>query len=234
LYFFRFPVSILGRMNDFLRTRVVFARMRRMRCFHIVVTGVLLLSLAACSQTTQRTFQVGSETTTADALTASAVAAQVEVIPREQDILFRAPTLRVGHAVTVARSGPVAGANLGTTQLGRSGFLLGIEQRDTGVIRHFAGYHSDFVEGKDRYKSVTANDQALSFSLATADQDPCPGGCKLTFQTLMIDVPDGLLRSVTDAGLTFTVTLDNGHQLTINAPAPYVRGYLQAIDAAAR
>jgi hypothetical protein len=193
---------------------------------------ILVLGLAACSETTQRTLQVGSETATADTLTASAVAAQVEVIPRVEDILYRAPTLRVGRAVNVARSGPVAGANLGTTNLGRSGFLLGLRQRDTGTLRHFAGYQSDFVEGTDRYRSVKDSaGNELKFSVATANQDACPGGCKLTFQTLMIDVPDSLLRSVSDAGLTLTITLDNGHQLPITAPAAYVRGYLQVVDA---
>lgn len=194
---------------------------------------ILVLSVAACSQTTERTFRIGTETTSTAALTASAVAAQVDVIPRERDILYRAPTLRVGSAVQVGRSGPVAGANLGATELGRSGFLLGIQRRDTGVLQHFAGYHSDFIEGTNRFTSVhTADGQALAFGLATADQDPCPGGCKLTFQTLMITVPEGLLHNVPDAGLTFTITLDNGNQLPITAPAAYVRGYLQAIAAA--
>ena len=202
-----------------------------MRCLRSLFSCALLLSLAACAQNTQRTLTVGTETTTADALTASAIAAQVDIIPREQDILFRAPTLRVGRSVNVARSGPVAGANLGTTQLGQSGFLLGVQRRDTGVVQHFAGYHSDFVEGVNRFKAVRGPDgQALKFSLATADQDPCPGGCKLTFQTLMVEVPDALLRNVGDAGLTFTITLDNGHELPITAPAAYVRGYLQAIS----
>lgn len=191
---------------------------------------VLLLCLSACSQTTDRTLRVGAETTTAAELTMGAVAAQVEVIPRAEDILYRAPTLRVGRAVNVQRSGPVAGANLGSTTLGQSGFLLGIQRRDTGVLHHFAGYHSDFIEGTNRFVSVKSSDgQALEFSLATADQDFCPGGCKLTFQTLMINVPDTLLRNVTDAGLTFIITLDNGHELPITAPAAYVRGYLQAI-----
>lgn len=200
-----------------------------------IVPCVLLLSLAACSQTTERTLRVGSETTTASALTASAVAAQVEVLTRDRDILYRAPTLRVGRAVNIGRSGPVVGANLGTTDLGQSGFLLGVQHRDTGMLHHFAGYNSDFIEGKDRFKLVRAADgQALTFSLATAEQDPCPGGCKLTFQTLMIEVPDALLRNVPDAGLTFTITLDNGHEFPITAPAAYVRGYLQAIGGTKR
>jgi hypothetical protein len=205
--------------------------MRSMRCTRAVVSSVLLLSLAGCAQTTQHTVQVGSQVTTVEALTPAAVAAQVEIIERERDIIYRAPTARVGRTVMVGRSGPVAGANLGATELGRSGFLLGVRQRDTGVVHHFAGYHSDFVEGTNRYRSVKGPDGELKFSLASADQDGCPGGCKLTFQTLMIEVPDALMRAVTDAGLTFTVTLDNGHELPITAPAAYIRGYLQAIDA---
>ena len=114
-----------------------------------------LVLLAACTQTTQRTLLVGSETTTTDALTPSAIAAQVEIIPRVDDIIYRAPTLRVGRAVNVARSGPVAGANLGTTNLGQSGFLLGIRQRASGALHHFAGYQSDFIEGTNRFQSVT-------------------------------------------------------------------------------
>lgn len=199
----------------------------------IPVWFVLLMFLAGCGQTTQRTLRVGSETTTSAALTASAVALQVDVIPREQDVLYRAPTLRVGKAVNVGRSGPVAGANLGATDLGQSGFLLGIQKRGSATVQHFAGYHSDFVEGTNRFRSVrTADGQALKFSLASADQDPCPGGCKLTFQTLMIDVPDALLRSVPESGLILILTLDNGHEVTITAPAAYVQGYLQAIAAA--
>jgi hypothetical protein len=206
-----------------------------MRRTSITVCSLLLSFLAACTQTTQRTLHVGSETTTTAALTASAVAAQVDVIPREQDILYRAPTLRVGRSVNVGRSGPVAGANLGATDLGQSGFLLGIQRRDSNVVQHFAGYHSDFIEGTNRFKSVrTADGQALKFSLASAEQDPCPGGCKLTFQTLMIDVPDPLLRNVPQSGLTVVLTLDNGHEVSITAPAAYVQGYLQAIAAAPR
>lgn len=197
------------------------------------VCFVLLTFIAACGQTTQRTLRVGSETTTSAALTASAVASQVDVIPREQDVLYRAPTLRVGKAVNVRRSGPVAGANLGATDLGQSGFLLGIQKRGSTTVQHFAGYHSDFIEGTNRFRSVrTADGQALKFSLASAEQDPCPGGCKLTFQTLMIDVPDALLRSVPESGLSVILTLDNGHEVTITAPAAYVQGYLQAIAAA--
>jgi hypothetical protein len=206
--------------------------MRRMRCLQTVIAFALLLSFAACAQSTQRTVQVGSRTTTVEALTPDAVAAQVEIIEREQDIIYRAPTLRVGRSVNVGRLGPVAGANLGATDLGRSGFLLGVRQRDTGVVHHFAGYNSDFVAGTNRYKSVRGPNGELKFSLASADQDGCPGGCKLTFQTLMIEVPDALLRNVTDAGLTFTITLDNGHELPITAPAAYVRGYLQALGEA--
>ena len=205
--------------------------MFRVRLF----SWMYVLSLAACTQTTQRTLHVGSETTTADALTASAVAAQVEVIPRAEDILYRAPTLRVGRAVNIARSGPVAGANLGTSNLGQSGFLLGIRQRASGELHHYAGYHSDFIEGTNRFQSVKDGaGKELKFSLATAAQDGCPGGCKLTFQTLMIEVPDTQLRSVGDTGLTLIITLDNGHELPITAPTAYVRGYLQAIDAAAQ
>jgi len=48
----------------------------------------------------------------------------------------------------------------------------------------------------------------------------------------LIDLPDAVLRHVGDDGLKLVVTLDNGVDIPVQAPAAYVRGYLQALDAA--
>ena len=171
----------------------------------------------------------------AQGLTAAQVAQAVTVTHRDGNVVYRAPRLSATREVDLRR-GPVVGANLGQIELGQSGFLFGVRTAGSNTVKHFAAFQSDFIEGKNRFASVTLADGSRpSFRTVSSDRRQCePPDCYMTFETLLVDLPDAVLRSAPDAGVPVTITLDNGNRIDVTIPAAYVRGYLQAIDAAGR
>jgi hypothetical protein len=168
-------------------------------------------------------------------LTAAQVAQAVTVTHRDGDVVYRAPRLSATRQVDVQRGGPVLGANLGAVELGQSGFLFGVRAAGSKAVKHFAAFQSDFVEGANRFASVTLADGSRpSFRTVPSDPRRCEPNCYLTFETLIVELPDAVLRSAPDAGVPVTIVLDNGKRIDVTIPAAYVRGYLQAVDAAGR
>jgi hypothetical protein len=166
-------------------------------------------------------------------LTAAQVAQAVSVSHREGSVIYRAPRLSATREVDLRRGGPAIGGNLGQVSLGQSGFLFGVRARGSSALQHFAAYQSDFVEGENRFASVTLADGSHpSFRTVPSDRRRCEPDCYLTFEALVIELPDAVLRSAPDAGVPMAITLDNGKRIDVNIPAAYVRGYLQAVDAA--
>jgi hypothetical protein len=194
----------------------------------LVSSVVLLLGCAA-----ERGPQVRMDGTEVRALTAAQVAQAVSVTHREGNVIYRAPRLSATREVDLRSGGPVIGANLGAVSLGQSGFLFGVRAHGSKAVRHFAGYQSDFVEGENRFASVTLADGSHpSFRTVPSDRRRCEPDCYLTFEALVIELPDAVLRSAPDAGVPMAITLDNGKRIDVTIPAAYVRGYLQAVDAA--
>ena len=195
----------------------------------VPVASVALL-LGCAAEQGPRIRLDGMEVRTLDA---AQVAQAVSVTRREDRVIYRAPRLSATREVDLARGGPVVGANLGEVSLGQSGFLFGVRARGAGTVQHFAVYQSDFVEGENRFASVTLADGSRpSFRTVASDRRGCEPHCYLTFEALVIELPDAVLRSVSDAGLPLTITLDKGTRIDVTIPAAYVRGYLQAVDAA--
>jgi hypothetical protein len=167
-------------------------------------------------------------------LTAAQVAQAVTVTHRDGNVVYRAPRLSATREVDLRR-GPVVGANLGQIELGQSGFLYGVRAGGSSTVKHFAAFQSDFIEGKNRFASVTLADGSRpSFRTVSSDRRQCDPDCYVTFETLVVDLPESVLRSAPDAGVPVTITLDNGNRIDVTIPAAYARGYLQAIDAAGR
>jgi len=81
---------------------------------------------------------------------------------------------------------------------------------------------------------VIADVTPLPIRTTKSGQAHCEPDCLLVFETVVAEVPDAVLRAVPADGLLIIYRLDNGALARVTVPSAYVRGYLQAIDGAAR
>jgi hypothetical protein len=168
----------------------------------------------------------------ATTLSATEAADQVRVIVREKDVVYRAPNLSSSTPIDLRRGGPTLGSGFQNVDLGQLGFIVGVRDKKTNAVRHVGFFQSDFVEGTGRYASITlaADGRQLPFRVVSTNRGGCQKDCLLVYEAIEVELPDDALRNVSDDGLAFRVRLDNGHEFTVRAPAPYVRGYLIAVD----
>jgi hypothetical protein len=199
----------------------------------------LALLLTACAQrspspaTPSGNVSMGGEPIQLATLTPAEVAAKVQVTDRAKDVVVRAPTLSVTNTTDLRGSVPGVGVNIGRVTLGRFGFLFGVKSKHDATVRSFAVFQSDFVEGKNRFAKARLGDGTnIPFKVAASNRGQCKEDCYLVFESIVLDLPDAALRHVTDDGLKLVLTLDNGYEIPVQVPAAYVRGYLQALDAA--
>jgi hypothetical protein len=201
-----------------------------MRPLTIALLAVTAGLAIGCSNTPRGpSVRLGSQTVALQEITAAEVAAAVRVTERDGDIIYRAPTLGAYETADLRRGGPTLGVNLGTVTPGQSGFLYGVRRRDSGAIRHFGSFHSDFVEGTNRFVSMAMSDgRPLRFTLAS-NRDRCEPNCYFIVETLTAEIPESELRAAPESGMTLAITLDNGTVIRPTVPAAYIRGYLQAV-----
>lgn len=192
--------------------------------------AVALLSCAP-SQPVQQVY-VGGQPAPSGELTATEVSEATRGVRRGEVVIYRAPVLRLAQKVDLRSGGLTTSGGMGEVELARSGYLFAEKNPATGAVNHFAVFQWDLVEGENRYARVELPDgRELPFRTATAKPDPCVPNCFPLIQTLIVEIPGDALRSVPDAGLEMKIVLDNGFAFQVGAPAPYVRGYLEAVDA---
>ncbi len=201
-----------------------------------VVAGAGIALAVACTRTPKVPQPPATRTAAAPApaaptASAAQIADQVQVVVRERDIVYRAPTLSSVSPVTGQFGGPVLGSGFEGVEAGRFGFLVGIRNKQTNAVRTMALFQSDFVAGKGRYAAVTlADGTSLPFHVASTNRGRCKQDCVLVYEAIEVDLPDAALRNVPADGLALRIRLDNGYEFTVRAPADYVRGYLMAVD----
>jgi len=191
----------------------------------------LCLLLAACAaKPAERQTTIGGQAVDLAELTAADVAAEVRITPRPKDIFFQAPPIQATKRINLHSVGKQMGISLGTVERVRFGYLFGTRDRASGALRHYVLFQSNFIEGNDRYASVTlADGSPLQFSVERAP-DPCVPNCYPVIEALIVSVPDATLRAQQVTGLPLLITLDSGEVIhTLGLPA-YVGGYLQAVN----
>jgi hypothetical protein len=197
-----------------------------------LVAALTVLVLAGCGGAPPREFRLGEQTIDPARLTPADVARQVTVTTRGDATIYRAPTLAAFRELDLSRGGPALGSNLGRVNVGRQGFLFGV-RRGSGAVESYAAFQSNLVEGTGRYVAVTlADGTPLPIRTTKSNEARCEPDCLLVFETVVTQVPEAVLRSVPADGLIIDYRLDNGTVTRATAPAAYVRGYLQAVDAA--
>jgi hypothetical protein len=133
--------------------------------------------------------------------------------------------------VDLIHGGPTIGANLGTVKFGRQGFLFGV-RKGTHPVVSYAAFQSNLIEGTGRYAAVTlADGTPLPIRTTKSNQAHCEPDCLLVFETVVVEIPDAVLRATPADGLVIDYHLDNGTITRVTAPSAYIRGYLQAVDA---
>jgi len=197
-------------------------------------TNVLAAALlcGACA-TVKETPQVRMDSQPVDLsqLTPAEVARAVQITTKDGSTIYRAPTLSVSKEVDLRRGGPGLSVNLGTTTMGRMGFLFGVRDGRTAVVKNYAAFHSDFIAGTNRFAAVKlADGTALPIRTTNTPHHKNDPTSYLVFETVVAEVPEAALRSATTNGLMLTVVLDNGTTFAVTAPAAYVQGYLLAVD----
>lgn len=202
---------------------------------HLILTVLILLGgLAGCAVPPRGVLLLGGRPVAPEQLRAEDVAALVHVRRGEEAWRFRAPTIDVLEEMDLRRLGPLLGGGLGHAQSTRRGHLEGRWDRKTGDLQHHGVYQSDRIPGEHRYTAVRREDGTqLSFQMTSHRPDPCVPDCDVIYESLVIELPDLLLRG-TPADLVLLVTLDTGHEFPVRVPAAYLRGYLEAVDAARR
>jgi len=194
----------------------------------------LALVLGGCTASPPRKAQLGGQTVDPARLDAGDVARQVTVTSRGESTIYHAPTLASFRDADLSAGGPALGRNMGTVRVGRQGFLFGVRKGGQPVVSYVA-FQSNLVEGTGRYVAVTlADGTPLPIRTTKSGQAHCEPDCLLVFETVVAEVPDAVLRAVPTDGLPILYRLDNGTVVRVAVPSAYVRGYLQAIDAAAR
>ena len=203
-------------------------RMKANPSFVWIVTPLLAAACSAQVANAPRP-ETGAAQSPSSTMSVDEVAHSVQIQTKGDATIFRAPSLRASESLDLRRGGPLLGGNLGTVELARVGFLYGIEKQ--GVVTHYGSFQSDFVTGTDRFKSVAlADGRSLPFRVVATNRGHCGADCYLIFESISVQIPEEALRSVPDSGLQLSITLDNGYVMPANAPAAYVRGYLQAVD----
>ncbi len=193
-----------------------------------------VVALAACAAQppaqTQQTLLAG-QAVNMQALTADEVARAVQITPRGQQVFFQAPPLQASKLIDLRAAGKEMGLSLGTVERVRLGYLFGVLDRPSGAVRHHVLFQSNFVEGSQRYASVTlADGTALAFTVSRA-ADPCVPPCYPVVEALIAEIPDATLRAQAATGLPLFITLDTGQVISTPGSPAYVEGYLQALDA---
>jgi hypothetical protein len=200
----------------------------------LVAALAAALTFAGCGGPPPRQVRLGEETVDPARLTPADVAREVTVTTRGEDTIYRAPTLASFREAGITHGGPVLGQNLGTVRVGRQGFLFGV-RKGNHPVESYAAFQSNLVEGTGRYVAVTlADGTPLPIRTTKSNQARCEPDCLLVFETVVVEMPDRVLRAVPADGLAIDYRLDNGAVTRVTAPAAYVRGYLQAIDSASR
>ena len=196
----------------------------------LAATFMALVAVTGCG-TSSRQAQMGQQKIDPGRLAPGDVTAEVKVVTRGEDTIYRAPTLSSYKEVDLTRGGPALG-NMGVVKLGRQGFLFGV-RRSKQPVKSYVAFQSDLVEGKGRYIAVTlADGTPLPIRTTKSNQARCEPDCMLLFETVVVEIPDAVLRAAPADGLVIDYRLDDGTVTRATAPAAYVRGYLQAIDAA--
>jgi hypothetical protein len=205
-----------------------------MRRFGTVWAALALALVGGCSGAPPRQVQLGGQTVDPARLTSDDVARQVSVTSRGENTIYHAPTLASFRDADLSAGGPALGRNMGTVKVGRQGFLFGVRKGSQPVVSYVA-FQSNVVEGTGRYVAVTlADGTPLPIRTTKSGQAHCEPDCLLVFETVVAEVPDAVLRAVPAEGLPIVYRLDNGAVARVTVPSAYVRGYLQAIDGAAR
>jgi hypothetical protein len=205
-----------------------------MRRFGTVWAALALALVGGCSGAPPRQVQLGGQTVDPARLTSDDVARQVSVTSRGENTIYHAPTLASFRDADLSAGGPALGRNMGTVKVGRQGFLFGVRKGSQPVVSYVA-FQSNVVEGTGRYVAVTlADGTPLPIRTTKSGQAHCEPDCLLVFETVVAEVPDTVLRAVPAEGLPIVYRLDNGAVARVTVPSAYVRGYLQAIDGAAR
>ena len=206
-----------------------------MRRFGTVCVALALAVLGGCSASPPRKVQLGGETVDPARLAPADVARQVTVTSRGADTIYHAPTLASFRDADLSAGGPALGRNMGAVRVGRQGFLFGVRKGSQQPVVSYVAFQSNLVEGTGRYVAVTlADGTPLPIRTTKSGQAQCEPDCLLVFETVVAEVPDAVLRAVPAEGLPIVYRLDNGAVARVTVPSAYVRGYLQAIDGAAR
>jgi hypothetical protein len=173
---------------------------------------------------------VGGQAVNLQELTPADVAREVQVVPRGQQVFFQAPPIQTTKVIDLHRAGQELGISLGKVERIRFGYLFGVLDRSTGTMKHYVLFQSNFVEGANRYASVTVPDgRELTFTVSRAP-DPCVPNCFPVIEALIVEVPEDALRASASTGLVLFITLDNGTLIKTSGLPAYVQGYLQVVD----
>ena len=214
--------------------RGIWNRVRVKKVRSSLAAVVVAIGLVGCASNPPRRVQLGGETIDPAHLTPAEVAREVTVTSRGDATIYHAPTLASFREADMSAGGPAVGRNMGTVKVGRQGFLFGVRKGSQPVVSYVA-FQSNLVEGTGRYAAVTLSDGTpLPVRTTRSGQAKCEPDCLLVFETVVAEIPDAVLRAVPDAGLPIVYRLDNGATAHVTVPAAYVRGYLQAVDSAAR
>ena len=188
------------------------------------------LVLVACSQRDSQTY-LGGRPVDLHELTADEVARAVRITPRGADVFFQAPPIQTSKIIDLRSVGEEMGITLGSVQRVRFGYLFGVLKPSSGAMQHYVLFESNFVTGDDRYTSVTTSDgQRLRFATERAP-DPCVPNCFPVIESLIVTVPEPVLRANLATGLPLNITLANGEAINFKGAPPYVQGYMQAVNA---
>ncbi len=163
-------------------------------------------------------------------LTPAEVAREVRIIPREQDVVFQAPTVQTNKLIDLRSAGKQIGLALGDVERVRLGYLSGVLDRRSGSLTHYLLFQSNFVLGNEQYGAVNlADGRPLQFTVARAP-DPCVPNCFPVVEALIVSIPDPTLRANAGTGLPLTITLNSGDVISFKGLPAYVQGYLLAVD----
>jgi len=185
--------------------------------------------LAACASKDTRAY-LGGQPVDLQELTPEEVARAVQITPRGNDVFFQAPPIQTTKMIDLHSAGKEMGVSLGSIERVRFGYLFGVLDRQSGAMKHYVLFQSNFVTGNDRYAAVSLAGQPLQFTVSRAP-DPCVPNCFPVVEALIVSLSEEQLRANRGSGLPLTITLDSGYTITTKGNPAYVQGYLQAVDA---
>ncbi|MDX2168088.1 MAG: hypothetical protein SF182_13525 [Deltaproteobacteria bacterium] len=189
-----------------------------------------LLLVACTPKPPAKQTLVGGQAVDLRELSPADVAAGVVVTPRGNDVFFQAPPIQTSKLIDLHRAGKEMGLALGSVERVRFGYLFGVLNRSTGALASYLLFQSNFVEGSQRYASVTLDDGTpLQFTVRRAE-DPCVPNCYPVIEALIVTIPDAVLRAQQPVGLPLIITLTDGQVIRTAGSPAYVAGYLQVVD----